>query len=138
MLYELAAANAAFAVIKQAVSNGKEIAVAGNVIFVGAKEKPSRRRRRRVAVRILKSSWLREDREQEEQLKQIMIYATPWIVGTAEIPSEARWQGERQRLLRKGKRKKIVEGTLIGLFIVLCLSILGSIAVLILHHQGRL
>ena len=36
------------------------------------------------------------------------------------------------------KRKKIVEGTLIGLFIVLCLSILGSIVALILHHQGRL
>ena len=41
MLAELAAANAAFAVIKQAVSNGKEIAAAGNAIaeFVGAKEK---------------------------------------------------------------------------------------------------
>ena len=41
MLAELAAANAAFAVIKQAVSNGKEIAAAGSAIaeFVGAKEK---------------------------------------------------------------------------------------------------
>ena len=41
MLAELAAANAAFAVIKQAVANGKEIASAGNAIaeFVGAKEK---------------------------------------------------------------------------------------------------
>ncbi len=44
MLAELAAANAAFAVIKQAVSNGKEIAAAGNAIaqFVGAKEKLER------------------------------------------------------------------------------------------------
>ena len=41
MLAELAAANAAFSVIKQCVSNGKEIAAAGNAIaqFVGAKEK---------------------------------------------------------------------------------------------------
>ena len=32
MLAELAAANAAFAIIKQAVSNGKEIASAGNAL----------------------------------------------------------------------------------------------------------
>ena len=40
MLAELAAANAAFAVIKTAVQNGKDIASAGNAIaqFVGAKE----------------------------------------------------------------------------------------------------
>ena len=45
MLAELAAANAAFAVIKQAVANGKEIASAGNAIaqFVGAKEKLQQR-----------------------------------------------------------------------------------------------
>ena len=40
MLAELAAANAAFQVIKQAVSNGKDIAAAGSAIakFVGAKQ----------------------------------------------------------------------------------------------------
>ena len=40
MLAELAAANAAFQVIKTAVQNGKEIASAGKAIanFVGAKE----------------------------------------------------------------------------------------------------
>ena len=40
MLAELAAANAAFAVIKTAVQNGKDIASAGKAIanFVGAKE----------------------------------------------------------------------------------------------------
>ena len=40
MLAELAAANAAFSVIKTAVMNGKEIASAGKAIanFVGAKE----------------------------------------------------------------------------------------------------
>ena len=40
MLAELAAANAAFSVLKQCVSNGKELVSAGNAIaeFVGAKE----------------------------------------------------------------------------------------------------
>ena len=36
------------------------------------------------------------------------------------------------------KRRKIVEGTLIGLFILLCLAVVGSLVALILHHQGRL
>ena len=41
MLAELAAANAAFAVIKQAVQNSGDIARAGSAVakFVGAKEK---------------------------------------------------------------------------------------------------
>ncbi len=57
MLAELAAANAAFAVIKQAVSNGKEIAAAGNAIaqFVGAKEKLERKAQQKAAALILKS-----------------------------------------------------------------------------------
>ena len=52
MLAELAAANAAFAVIKQAVSNGKEIAAAGSAIaeFVGAKKSYSKRRQRREGI----------------------------------------------------------------------------------------
>ena len=49
MLAELAAANAAFAVIKQAVQNGRELADAGSAItkYVGAKEELSRRAKKR-------------------------------------------------------------------------------------------
>ena len=36
------------------------------------------------------------------------------------------------------KRKKIVEGTIVGLFLLLCLAVVGSIVALVLHHQGRL
>ena len=36
------------------------------------------------------------------------------------------------------KRKKIVEGTIIAVFILLILAILGAIVALILHHQGRI
>lgn len=141
MLAELAAANAAFAVIKQAVSNGKEIAAAGNAIaeFVGAKEKLQQKAQKKGGGSDLEEFMaLEKIREQEEQLKQIMIYAgRPGLWGD--------WQRFQARVARREaeiaaarKRKKIVEGTLIGLFIVLCLSILGSIVALILHHQGRL
>ncbi len=60
MLAELAAANAAFTVIKQAVSNGKEIAAAGNAIaeFVGAKKSCKPKLLRRAMAPILKSLWL--------------------------------------------------------------------------------
>ena len=54
MLAELAAANAAFAVIKQAVSNGKEIAAAGSAIaeFVALKKSCNPKQRRRAMVPI--------------------------------------------------------------------------------------
>ena len=49
MLAELAAANAAFAVIKQCVQNGRELTAAGNAIaqFVTAKEQLQRKGNRK-------------------------------------------------------------------------------------------
>ena len=78
MLAELAAANAAFQVIKTAVQNGKEIASAGKAIanFVGAKEQLQRKAQKKGGGSDLEEFMaLEQIREQEEQLKQIMIYA---------------------------------------------------------------
>ena len=49
MLAELAAANAAFSIIKQAVQNGKELQEASGAIvkFVGAREELSRRAKKK-------------------------------------------------------------------------------------------
>ena len=77
MLAELAAANAAFAVIKQAVSNGKEIAAAGNAIaqFVGAKENLERKAQQKGGGSDLEEFLaLEKIKEQEKQLKELMIY----------------------------------------------------------------
>jgi len=77
MLAELAAANAAFAVIKQAVSNGKEIAAAGNAIaeFVGAKEKLEKKASKKGNGSDLEEFMaLEQIREKEKQLKELMIY----------------------------------------------------------------
>jgi hypothetical protein len=60
MLAEIAAANAAFGIIKQAISNGKELASAGAAIaqFVGAKEDLQRKLTRRAQTRqTSRSSW---------------------------------------------------------------------------------
>ncbi len=77
MLAELAAANAAFAVIKTAVQNGKDIAAAGSAIanFVGAKETLEKKANKKGGGNDLEEFLaLEQIREQEEQLRQIMIY----------------------------------------------------------------
>tara|TARA_R100001015_G_C4627816_1_gene187578 strand:- start:105 stop:548 length:444 start_codon:yes stop_codon:yes gene_type:complete len=82
MLAELAAANAAFAVIKQCVSNGKELSNVGKQIsdFVFAKEqiqkKASKKKAGGVGGGDLEEFMaLEKINEQEKQLKEIMIYA---------------------------------------------------------------
>jgi hypothetical protein len=143
MLAELAAANAAFAVIKQAVSNGKEIAAAGSAIaeFVGAKEKLQQKAQKKGGGSDLEEFMaLEKIREQEEQLKQIMIYAgRPGLWHDWQrFQAKARVARREAEIAAAEKRRKIVEGTLIGLFILLCLAVVGSLVALILHHQGRL
>ena len=82
MLAELAAANAAFSVIKSFVSNGKELASCGKQIsdFVFAKEqiekKASKKRSQGLGGADLEEFMaLEKIKEQEKQLKEIMIYA---------------------------------------------------------------
>ena len=80
MLAELAAANAAFAIIKQTVQNGGEIAKAGKAIgsFLSAKEdlmrEGNKKRARGVGGNDLEEFMaLEQIREKENELKQIMI-----------------------------------------------------------------
>jgi len=143
MLAELAAANAAFAVIKQAVSNGKEIAAAGNAIaeFVGAKEKLQQKAQKKGGGSDLEEFMaLEKIREQEEQLKQIMIYAgrpglwADWQRFQAKA-RVARREAEEAAIKR---RRKMIDGTIIAVFVVTILAILGSVFVLLLHTQGKL
>jgi len=143
MLAELAAANAAFAVIKQAVSNGKEIAAAGNAIaeFVGAKEKLQSKAAKKGGGSDLEEFMaLEQIRQKEEELKQIMIYlGRPGLWNDWQrFQAKARVARREAEIEAAQKRKKIVEGTIIAVFILLILAILGAIVALILHHQGRI
>ena len=143
MLAELAAANAAFAVIKQAVSNGKEIAAAGSAIaeFVGAKEKLQQKAQRKGGGSDLEEFMaLEKIREQEEQLKQIMIYAgRPGLWGDwQKFQAKARIARREAEEAAARKRKKIFEVTVITLFFVLGLTIMGAFVALLMHHNGKL
>ena len=143
MLAELAAANAAFAVIKQAVSNGKEIAAAGNAIaeFVGAKEKLQAKAAKKGNGSDLEEFMaLEQIRQKEDELKQMMI-----ILGRPGLwhdwqrfQAKARVARREAEIAATARRKRIVEGFIIALFIGCCLAVLGALVMLILHHQGRL
>lgn len=143
MLAELAAANAAFQVIKTAVQNGKEIASAGKAIanFVGAKEQLQRKAQKKGGGSDLEEFMaLEQIREQEEQLKQIMIYAgRPGLWGDWQrFQAKARIARREAEEAAIRKRKKIFEITIITLFFVLGLVIMGAFVALLMHHNGKL
>ena len=143
MLAELAAANAAFQVIKSAVQNGKEIASAGKAIanFVGAKEQLQKKAQKKGGGSDLEEFMaLEQIREQEEQLKQIMIYAgRPGLWGDWQrFQAKARIARREEEEAAIRKRKKIFEITIITLFFVLGLTIFGAFIALLMHHQGKL
>ena len=143
MLAELAAANAAFSVIKSAVQNGKEIASAGKAIanFVGAKEQLQRKAQKKGGGSDLEEFMaLEQIREQEEQLKQIMIYAgRPGLWGDWQrFQAKARIARREAEEAAIRKRKKVFDITIITIFFVLGLTIFGAFVALLMHHQGKL
>jgi hypothetical protein len=143
MLAELAAANAAFAVIKQAVQNGSDIAKAGSAIakFVGAKEDLQRKSQKKGnRADIEEFMALEQIREQEEQLKQLMIYAgRPGLWGDwQKFQAKARIQRRDEEIARAKKRKQIIEITIITCFLILGLTIMACFVLLLMHSQGKL
>ena len=137
MLAELAAANAAFAVIKQAVRNGKEIADCGKAVsdFVSAKDTLQRRGTKKKnsifnntqANDLEEFMALEKIRQQEEELKQYMIYAgrpglwNDWI----KFQAQARVRRQKEAEERKRKIARIGEILLASALIVL-LGILAT------------
>mgnify|MGYP003127857528 FL=1 len=143
MLAELAAANAAFSVIKQAVQHSGDIAKAGSAIakFVGAKEDLQRKANRKGGGSDLEEFMaLEQIREQEEQLKQIMIYAgRPGLWHDWQrFQAKARIARREAEQERRRKLKHHFEVFLIALLFILGLTILACIVLLALHAQGRL
>ena len=143
MLAELAAANAAFAVIKTAVQNGKDIAAAGSAIasFVGAKEDLQKKTQKKGGGNDLEEFLaLEQIREQEEQLRQIMIYTgrpglwNDWQKFQAKA-RVARREAEEERIR---KRKMYFEIAIVTFFLIVGLTILAAVVILALHSQGRI
>jgi len=143
MLAELAAANAAFSVIKTAVQNGGDIAKAGSAIakFVGAKQDLERKSLKKGGGSDLEEFMaLEQIREQEEQLRQMMIYlGRPGLWNDwQKFQAKARVAKKEAEEAARRKRKQIIEITIVAFLLIVGLSILACIVLLALHAQGRL
>lgn len=126
MLAEIAAANAAFAVIKTAIQNGKEIADVGHKVgeYVNATEslrKKGEKKKRAGNGDLEEFMHLEKLKQQEEQLKQWMIWAgrpglwQDWI----RFQAEARKRRLAAIEARRRQIKMWVEiGTIAFLFIL--------------------
>lgn len=137
MLAELAAANAAFAIIKQAVSNGRDLANAGSAIadFVGAKEELRKKGEKKKRSPFAGGGDLEEFmalekiKEQEEQLREMMVWAgRPGMwADWQKFQTEARKARQKAEEARARRRKKIIEVTLLTLLGIVGLGVLGFI-----------
>ena len=143
MLAELAAANAAFAVIKTAVQNGKDIAAAGSAIasLVGAKEDLQKKSQKKGGGGDLEEFLaLEQIREQEEQLRQIMIYTgRPGLWNDwQKFQAKARVARKEAEDEARRKRKQYFEIAIITFLLIVGLGVLAAIVLLALHAQGKI
>lgn len=143
MLAELAAANAAFSVIKTAVQNGGDIAKAGSAIakFVGAKQDLERKSQKKGNSSDLEEFMaLEQIREQEEQLKQLMIYTgRPGLWNDWQrFQAKARVARKEAEDEARRKRKQYFEIAIVTFLLIVGLTILACFVLLALHSQGKL
>lgn len=127
MLPEIAAANAAFAVIRTAIQNGKQIADIASSVgeYVNATEdarkKADKIKRKSGGSDLSNFIHLEQLKQQEEQLKQWMIYAgRPGLwQDWQKFQAEARKQRLAEIEARIRKRKQIIEVCIYAVLFVL-------------------
>ena len=146
MLAELAAANAAFGVIKSFISNGKDLASCGKQIsdFVFAKEqiekKASKKKAKGLGGADLEEFMaLEQIREKEEELKKMMIYlGRPgrWQDWQA-FQAEARKSRRYQEKMAEKRRQEIIEYAGYGVGFIFLLFFAGLLARIVGKWTGR-
>ena len=147
MLAELAAANAAFSVIKQFVSNGKELASCGKHIsdFVFAKERIEKQVSKQKAKGISGGDLeefmaLEELKQKEEELKQIMIYmGRPGLwADWQRFQAEARKSRRHAERMAKKRREEILEIAGYSMAFIALLAVGGLILWFVGKWTGKL
>ena len=137
MLAELAAANAAFAVIKQAVTNSGDLARAGTAIakFVGAKEdlekKVAGKNKSSVGGSDLQAFLaLEQVKEAEYELKKIMIYICRPRLWSDWQAFQAKCRTERREAEKRARRRKqlILEIFVGAIAVFLMVGVAGTVA----------
>lgn len=137
MLLELAAANAAFAVIKEAVQNSGDIMNAGQALFQYFDNKDAIQKK--AAAKggsdrgdLEEFMALEKLKQQEEELKQMMIYSgrgglwQDWLKFQSDAKRK-REEAERQKVLRKQRIIGRIKDTAMIILVVVLLGGLGLI-----------
>lgn len=136
MIAELAAANAAFDVIKQTIQNGQEIYEAGQALaeYFGLKSEIQRKAHEHGYKSDLSAFMASEQlASQEEELKNLMIYSgragmwNDWLAFQAQM-KKSREEERLAEIKARNKRKKvIVDSILIGATAVAVLVSIGLV-----------
>jgi hypothetical protein len=136
MIAEIAAANAAFAVIKAALANGKELHQLGSRVFdyFDNKSKIQEQATQKGGGSDLQEFMALEQlKQQEEELRERMVYAgrpgmwDDWVKFQAAAARRRREQKEaaaRAIVLRKKKMEELVEYTAIGLAAIILAALM--------------
>lgn len=146
MLAELAAANAAFSVIKTALANGKELSALGSKVFdyFDNKAKIQESANKKGGGSDLEEFMALEQlKQQEDELRERMVYAgrpgmwTDWQKFQAQAARkrrEAKESAERAARLRRVRMEQLVEYIAIGIAsLVLAALIIYGIILYMLH-----
>lgn len=146
MLLELAAANAAFNVIKQALANGKELHQLGGRVFDYFDNKAiiqEKATKKGGGSDLQEFMALEQLRQQEEELRERMVYAgRPGMWGdwqqfqaqAARKRREAKEAAAREALRRKEQLEKMVEYIAVGVATVILAALIGYGIILYVKH----
>ena len=147
MLAELAAANAAFGVIKSFISNGKDLASCGKQIsdFVFAKEQIEKKAKKQKAKGVRTNDLeefmaLEQLKQKEEELKQIMIYAgRPGLwQDWQKFQAEARKSRRYAEKMAQRRREELIEMMGYSIAFIALLAFGGMILYFVGKWTGKL
>ena len=135
MLAELAAANAAFDVIKQTLANGKEIYEAGEAMaqYFGLKTELQKRAHQHGYKSDIYAFMAAEQlAAKEAELKEMMIYQgrggmwDDWLAFQAEMKRSREEEEREQRLAKQRRKRAIINVFTYGLYTVLGVLVASS------------
>lgn len=129
MIAELAAANAAFGVIKEAIANGKELYEAGEALadYFGLKAQIQKRAHEHGYKSDLDAfNATQQLKQYEDTLREIMIWQgrpglwQDWLVFQKQM-KESRLAQEQEEKAKKLKRKRLIQDIALGTVLTLLL-----------------
>jgi hypothetical protein len=146
MLAEIAAANAAFAVIKAALANGKELHQLGSRVFDYFDNKAKIQEnatKKGGGSDLAEFMALEQLRQQEEDLRERMVYAgrpgmwTDWLKFQAQAARqrrEAKDAAIREAIKRREKLEQMVEYIAIGMAVIVLAGLMVGGFIIYMKH----